>query len=199
MIMDKIISFTGKHTIDKMTLNVFNLSESDSINVLNNLNEDNLKKLNTSKIRAKRNQTIHLDDIYLDYNCQIEMINQLYLMDSCKEDVLLKREIDKKINGYKKQDINKKIFDDSLLISLPDVIEKLVSSKLICVYCKCNVLLLYKDVRDEKQWTLDRIDNDKCHSNSNTMISCLKCNLQRRTRDMEKFKFTKQLKIKKQE
>ena len=192
--MDKIISFTGKHTIDKMSSfdNLINKEKKNN-------NEDNLKELNTLKIKAKRNQTIHLDDIFLDYNCQVEMINQLYLIDSCKEEVLLKREIDKKINGYKQQDINKKIFNESLLISLPETIEKLVSSKLKCFYCKCNVLILYKDVRDEKQWTLDRIDNDKCHSNLNTLISCLKCNLQRRTRDMEKFKFTKQLRIKKQE
>jgi len=194
MLMDKIISFTGKHTIDKMSSfdNLINKEKKNN-------NEDNLKELNTLKIKAKRNQTIHLDDIFLDYNCQVEMINQLYLIDSCKEEVLLKREIDKKINGYKQQDINKKIFNESLLISLPETIEKLVSSKLKCFYCKCNVLILYKDVRDEKQWTLDRIDNDKCHSNLNTLISCLKCNLQRRTRDMEKFKFTKQLRIKKQE
>lgn len=192
--MDKIISFTGKHTIDKMSFNSFNSNSNEIFDISNNL-----KKLNTFKIKAKRNETVHLDDIYLDYNCQIEMINQLYLTDSCKEEVLLKREIDKKINGYKQQDINKNIFDESLLISLPDVIEKLVSSKLKCSYCKCNVLILYKDVRDGNQWTLDRIDNDKCHSNLNTIISCLKCNLQRRTRDMEKFKFSKQLKIKKQE
>ena len=192
--MDKIISFTGKHTIDKMNANIF-----DTYNNITNISiQDNLKKLNIFKIKAKRNETIHLDDIFLDYNCQIEMINQLYLTDFCKEDVLLKREIEKKINGYKHQDINKKIFDETLLISICDAIEKLVSSKLKCTYCKCNVLLLYKDVRDEKQWTLDRIDNDKCHSNLNTIISCLKCNLQRRTRDMQKFKFTKQLKINKQ-
>ena len=191
--MDKIIAFTGKHTIDKMnSMEISNEFKNVSI-------QDNLKTLNNSKNKAKRLETIHLDDAYLDYNCQVEMINTLYLTGSCKENVLLKREIDKKINSYKHQDINKKIFDETLLISLDDVIEKLVSSKLKCSYCKCNVLILYKDVRDEKQWTLDRIDNDKCHSTINTIISCLKCNLQRRTRDMEKFKFTKQLKIKKQD
>ena len=40
-------------------------------------------------------------------------------------------------------------------------------------------------VRDEQQWTLDRIDNDKCHSDENTVISCLKCNLQRRVKNSD--------------
>ena len=105
----------------------------------------------------------------------------------------------KKITSYKTQDISKKNYNESLLISLSEAIEKLVCSKLKCHYCKESVLLFYKNVRDSKQWTLDRIDNDLCHSNENTLISCLHCNLQRRTRDMEKFLFTKQLKIKKQD
>lgn len=171
---EKIVSFTGKHTIDKM----------------NNIDKP-------IKIKALRNETLDLNDMYLDYNIQVKMINHLYLTDSCEEEILLKREFEKKINGYKNQDINKEIYDNTLLISLQDVIEKLVASKLKCFYCKKQVLILYKNVRDLNQWTLDRIDNDLCHSNSNTLISCLKCNLQRRSRDMEKFKFTKQLKIKK--
>ena len=48
-------------------------------------------------------------------------------------------------------------------------------------------------------WTLDRIDNDLSHTNNNTCISCLKCNLQKRRRSHEKFKFTKQLKIEKKD
>jgi len=47
------------------------------------------------------------------------------------------------------------------------------------------------------QWTLDRIDNDMGHNNNNTVISCLGCNLQRRTTNQDKFLFTKQLKLKK--
>ena len=116
-----------------------------------------------------------------------------------KYETIEEREIEKKINSYKSQDISKKIYNELILISLSDTIEKLVCSKLRCHYCKENVLLLYKNVREPKQWTLDRIYNDLCHSNENTLIACLHCNLQRRTRDMEKFLFTKQLKIKKQD
>lgn len=167
--MEKKITFTGKKTIDDMT----------------------------DRKNAKRNETKNMDDIYLLHSEQLTMINKYYLSESCDNEILLKREIQKKINSYKAQDIDKEIYDNLLLISLNDVVEKLVSSKLKCYYCSCDVLILYKNVRDQNQWTLDRIDNDKCHSNDNTIISCLKCNLQRRRRDMDKFLFSKKLKINK--
>jgi len=141
------------------------------------------------------NEMKNIDNIDLIYKNQINMLNYFYLNETCDHDKILKSEINKKINGYKNQDINRNIYDEQLLISFNDVIEKLVSCKLKCYYCKKNVLLLYKNVRDELQWTLDRINNDKCHSNENTLIACLKCNIQRRRRDCEKFLFTKQLNI----
>lgn len=171
--MDKQIVFSGKLTIDK----------------INNVKKGTI---------AKRNELTHLDDEFLSYEKQIKMLNLFFIDGDCENGKLLKREIEKKINSYKTQDISKNIYNELLLISLNDTIEKLVCSKLKCYYCKEIVLLLYKNVRDSKQWTLDRIDNDLCHSNENTLIACLHCNLQRRTRDMEKFLFTKQLRIKKQ-
>ena len=57
--------------------------------------------------------------------------------------------------------------------------------------------LFYKQIRDKKQWTLDRIDNSVGHNSDNVIISCLECNLKRRTTEMDRFTFTKQLKIKK--
>jgi hypothetical protein len=172
--MDKTIIFKGKLTVDK----------------INNLKKGTI---------AKRNELNDLSDEFLSYERQVKSINQLFMDGECENMKLLKREIEKKITSYKTQDISKKIYNESSLISLSEAIEKLVCSKLKCHYCKESVLLFYKNVRDSKQWTLDRIDNDLCHSNENTLIACLHCNLQRRTRDMEKFLFTKQLKIKKQD
>ena len=80
---------------------------------------------------------------------------------------------------------------------LEDVLEKLVERKLTCFYCSKQLFVLYKNVREPLQWTLDRIDNDLNHSKENTCISCLKCNLQRRVTDSGKFIFTKKLKINK--
>ena len=48
-----------------------------------------------------------------------------------------------------------------------------------------------------EQWSLDRIDNSIPHTNDNVIISCLKCNLQRRCQNKDNFLFTKQLKIEK--
>ena len=50
-----------------------------------------------------------------------------------------------------------------------------------------------------EQWTLDRIDNDLSNTDENVIVACLKCNLQRRRQNKDKFLFTKQLKIVKQE
>jgi hypothetical protein len=151
----------------------------------------------TDKKNAKRNETKDLDDTQINYKNQIEMIYKFYLTSNCENEKILKREIDRKINSYKSQDIQREFYDELLLIRFDDVIEKLVSSKLKCYYCYCELFILYKDVRAPNQWTLDRINNDKCHSKENTIISCLKCNLQRRTQNMDKFLFTKKLKINK--
>lgn len=106
-----------------------------------------------------------------------------------------RRELDKKINGYKQQDEKKKIHDSDTLISLEETVEKLVACGLKCCYCSKRVKIIYKKVRDKYQWTLDRIDNDKNHSNNNTVIACLGCNLSRRRRTKEAFEFHWKTKI----
>ena len=47
--------------------------------------------------------------------------------------------------------------------------------------------------------SIDRIDNDKGHNIDNFHLACLDCNLKRRRRTDEKFLFTKQLNIIKQD
>ena len=133
----------------------------------------------------------------VDTIIQFDMIRKLYLDMPFEYKELLHKELEKKINGYKGQDIKKEIYDLSKLITLEEVVEKLVASKLKCFYCSSNVLILYKNVRESTQWTLDRKDNDLCHSCDNTIIACLKCNLQRRVTNMDKFDFTKKLLLKK--
>ena len=130
---------------------------------------------------------------------QLGCINRYYMNVDDNYSKSIKSEISRKINGYKNQDVKKDIYNKTLLINADKIIEKLVSCKLKCYYCCNNVKILYKIVRDEQQWTLDRIDNDKCHSDINTVISCLKCNLQRRVKNSKDFVFTKQLKISKLE
>lgn len=98
-----------------------------------------------------------------------------------------------KLDSYKQQD-KKKTYDAyNNFITLENVIEKLVAYNMRCYYCNSKTLILFKNVRTNYQWTLDRLNNYDEHSNANTIICCLKCNLQRRRKNSEKFKFTKQL------
>mgnify|MGYP006142527313 FL=1 len=139
------------------------------------------------------NNNILIDNKF-NKNNQIIFINNLYLNSEFREKKELTTLLNSKINGYKQQDIKKKNNNNNL-ISINEVIEKLVISKLQCYYCKNNLYIFYLNVREKLQWTLDRIDNNKNHTNDNTLISCLDCNLKRRTKNKDHFLFTKQLNI----
>ena len=125
---------------------------------------------------------------------QVDYINNIFLGHDFPEKSIILRELKTKLSSYKQQD-KKKDYDEDLctLITLDNIIEKLVSSKLKCYYCNKNMLIFFEKVRDEDQWTLDRINNYDEHSNENTIICCLKCNLQRRRKNSDKFLFSKQL------
>ena len=125
---------------------------------------------------------------------QVEYLNKLYLGENYDGIDFVKKEVERKLSGYKNQDIKKKKLSDKL-ISYEECLEKLVISKLKCYYCRTDCLLTYENIREQSQWTLDRIDNSIGHEKENVVICCLKCNLKRRTTDDEKFKFTKQMRI----
>lgn len=124
---------------------------------------------------------------------QLNLINLLYLQQPFSEQKFLISELKSKISSYKQQDIKKNIHEQHNLISLENVIEKLVSCKLKCYYCNKNTFIFFNKVRDPDQWTLDRLNNLDEHTSQNTIIACLKCNLERRRKNSEKFKFTKHL------
>jgi hypothetical protein len=97
-------------------------------------------------------------------------------------------EIKKKHSGYKSQDKQKHKYDAEQHITFTELIEKLIESKLQCYYCNKNMLLLYNKKKDGLQWTLERLNNNLGHYKNNTCISCLKCNLGRRTENHEYYK-----------
>jgi hypothetical protein len=102
-------------------------------------------------------------------------------------------ELKKKYSAYKNQDKNKNKFDETKHITYLQMINKLYDSQLKCYYCNCELLILFNKRREGSQWTLERLDNNIGHYESNTCIACLKCNLKRRTDSHEYFKQGKQL------
>ena len=155
-----------------------------------------MKKINLEKPKNEKKSVQNFNENFFDINKQTFLINQIYLDIEIENKNEIMREIENKINSYKHQDIDKNILSDNL-INIHETIEKLVCSKMKCFYCKKQIFLIYKFARDNLQWTLDRIDNNIGHSNQNTVICCLKCNLERRRKSSDAFKFTKQLKISK--
>ena len=153
-----------------------------------------MKKINLEKPKNEKKSVQNFNENFFDINKQTFLINQIYLDIEIENKNEIMREIENKINSYKHQDIDKNILSDNL-INIHETIEKLVCSKMKCFYCKKQIFLIYKFARDNLQWTLDRIDNNIGHSNQNTVICCLKCNLERRRKSSDAFKFTKQLKI----
>ena len=100
-------------------------------------------------------------------------------------------ELRKKHSSYKSQDKQNHKFDLEQHITLEQMIDKLIDCQLKCYYCNKEVVLLYNKKKDPIQWTLERLNNNLGHYDSNTCISCLKCNLGRRTDNHEYYKKAK--------
>ena len=171
--MSKPIQITGKRNIDKIINPTKQHIRSESI---------------TNKI----------DEKWLNYKEQLRLINCIYLDIEEKNINLLISDLKKKISGYKAQDVRKNVLLPLKFITYEILIQKLVESKLKCYYCLNQMALIYENIRQMNQWTLDRIDNNLGHNSDNVLISCLECNLKRKDMNKDKFLFTKQLKIKKQ-
>jgi hypothetical protein len=112
-----------------------------------------------------------------------------------KECTLILQQIMQKIGGYKSQDINKTLYSEKEFVDIQKVLELMKKCDNRCFYCKKQVHVLYENVREPLQWTLERIDNDFGHIKTNVEIACLNCNLHRRTMYHERYLFTKELNI----
>ena len=108
---------------------------------------------------------------------------------------VIQQHIMQKLNGYKAQDVKKEFHDPEKFADVEYVIQMLEESSNFCYYCKDTVRVLYENVREPKQWSLDRIYNNQGHNKGNLVIACLKCNVSRKTMYHERYAFTKQLVI----
>lgn len=171
------------------------MNEKKSVEITGKNNLDKLLKK-----QPKRSDSIIpiVGDQYNTRYSQIQLINCIYLSMECGEHMeLIQKILMKKLQGYRYQDIKKRMLNESKLITFDKMIERLVESQLRCFYCNCDLTIIYDDCRQKNQWTLDRIDNSYGHNYDNILISCLECNLKRRDMDKDKFYFTQNLQIKK--
>lgn len=156
------------------------------------------KKIITIEKKIKeRKKSENYDKSIFQQNKQIEFINKLFQNIEFDEKNFCISEIKSKLNSYKNQDIQKKRSINNI-INFDEIIEKLVSSQLRCFYCRENMKIVFENVREPLQWTLDRLNNYFAHNNDNVVICCLNCNLQRRRQNHKAFKFSKQLVITKE-
>ena len=168
-------------------------------------NRYQIKKLikNNADTKVKKRIVSESWNFTLSDDNQLTILNQIFFdnMSSPKTDEskTMLQQIKQKIRSYKQQDMLKNMWNESNFIDISHVISKMIDSKLLCYYCKHKMCILYDVSRDMKQWTIDRIDNDKGHNNDNYHLSCLECNLKRRRQSDAKFLFTKQLNIIKHE
>ena len=151
--------------------------------------------INGKTISRKCIENKDIDFEKMSEHSQISIINQLYLDLHFKERSYLEKQLKYKLSGYKAQDVKNKIYDNYHFIKMDNVVELLVKSKLHCVYCSKFTPIIYSVSNDKSQWTLDRINNDEGHNNNNVNISCLECNLERKTMDVDRFTRGKKFKF----
>lgn len=157
----------------------------------------NIEIKDTPKKKEKSSRVITKKDVWnydsITYDDEIKILTDLnnnILNDDTK---LLKREIKKKLSGYRNQDVIKKKYNEEKFITLEQTINKLIECGTVCMYCNDKSRIFYKYVRDINQWSLDRIDNNHGHNFDNVEIACLKCNLRRKTITPDKYILTQQI------
>ena len=165
--------------------------DEKKIHIVGSSNRYQIKKLTKEKAPPKKRVIASKWELESDH---FTTEKQLSLLEQNAEP-LIKTEIEHKISAYKQQDMVKKVFTYDEFITFDYVKQMILDCKLSCHYCKDNMLILYENVREMKQWSLDRINNFLGHNVGNVVISCLKCNLNRRNLNSDKFLFTKQMTI----
>jgi hypothetical protein len=188
-----------------MDINCIDNNEKKQINITGQSNRYQIKKLTQEKKRDKKRieiEKLNLPIEYFIFEKQIEILNNINNLKEEEDNNALKimsKQIEKKISSYKQQDIEKKLLNNEKIINLKCIIDKLIETEIKCYYCKDKMYVLYENVREPKQWSVDRINNDLGHNIDNFVLACLDCNLKRRCKSADKFLFTKQLNIIKQD
>ena len=162
-------------------------SSTKTINLSNKKNTG----LDSEKLVRKATNKWRFENKNLDFMENLYTLQKKEGYNEVQEEI--RRQINYKINSYKGQDVKKGLLLELDFVDYDYVLNLLIDKQLKCFYCREDVLLLYNYVRENKQWTLERIDNKIGHNRGNVEIACLLCNLRRRTMYHERYVFTKQL------
>jgi hypothetical protein len=152
-----------------------------------------VKKITKTQPTDKMKKTTedkNLDKAWFSHDFQVEKLRE--------NNEILISEIKTKLSSYKQQDVIKHRYEQGLFVTSEYVVNMLLEADISCFYCKDEMLVLYEKSREMTQWSVDRINNDIGHNVDNIVVSCLRCNLQKKTRDSDKFLNTKQLVIKRE-
>jgi len=163
-----------------------------------------MKKVDQNKEKKEKKKKVetntwNLNEEELSFEMQLEILKSIYDKNTSIKDSKLTNfivsHIKTKMSSYKHQDILKNIFLETDFVTFEYIINLLNSCNMKCHYCACETYLLYEFVREMKQWSLDRINNDIGHNKGNLVIACLECNLKRRRTNKDAFFMTKNLTI----
>lgn len=173
--------------------------DTKKIIVIEDKDNSKEKKINCEKEKKYRveTQSWGLNENELSHDTQLKILLSEELNNSTGNKYInkLTNHIKNKIYNYKQQDINKNKYNENDFVSFDETIELLRNASLKCHYCSESVYILYELVREKKQWSLDRINNDIGHNKGNLVIACLECNLKRRRTNKDAFMFTKNMVI----
>ena len=181
-----------------------NNEETKKITFTGTTTKYQMKKVDTNKGKKQKKKKVEtntwgLNEQELSFDTQLDILKNLFnnnhLINDSKLTNFITNHIKTKISSYKHQDILKNIFLEPEFITFNHIIELLNECNMKCHYCACETYLLYEFVREMKQWSLDRINNDIGHNKGNLVIACLECNLKRRRTNKDAFFMTKNLTI----
>ena len=89
----------------------------------------------------------------------------------------LEIKMERKLAGYKAQDAKAgRPFEEADYVSVDDFKLLLEEQDYRCAVCAEVMALVWKDAKDNTQFTLDRLDNALAHVKGNCAVSCLGCN-----------------------
>jgi len=151
------------------------------------------------KVATQKDQWINTAETYSTQESQHLLLLEMKTENQSNSIDILLNHLKAKRSGYRSQDTTKGFYDPDKFVQISDIVHLLIESNLSCFYCRKWTTLFYENVREPRQWSLERLSNAEGHNRDNVVIACLDCNMRRRTMYYERYIATKQLKVNKLE